>query len=120
MKRIIFFIGLITAILTSLSALELNPEYKITYLQIGSDSCVPCKMMRPVMADIIEEYKGIVDVQYIDVRKDKNTPKMFNVRVIPTQIFLNKKGEVIFRNEGYIPTKDIKIPIDNHLKEQGE
>jgi thioredoxin 1 len=39
----------------------------VTFIELGSVNCVPCKAMRPVMTDIETSYKGKVKVLFYDV-----------------------------------------------------
>src|SRR5512138_2729745 len=67
-------------------------EGRIVMLELGSEGCIPCEKMKPVMAKLSESYKGKLDVVFIDVKKDHNTAQRFGVYMIPVQVFLDKKG----------------------------
>ncbi|MCD6116973.1 thioredoxin family protein [bacterium] len=89
----------------------------VTFIELGSVNCIPCKMMQPVMKQIEEEYKGSVKVVFYDVWTEKGKPyaDTFKIRVIPTQVFLDKNGNEYFRHEGFFPKQElIKI-----LKQKG-
>jgi len=77
----------------------------VTFLEIGSVRCIPCKKMQPIIKEIEEEYAGKVKVVFYDVWTDAGKPygKKYGIRVIPTQIFLDKDGKEYFRHEGYFP-----------------
>ena len=74
----------------------------VTLLDLGSDSCVPCKMMVPILAKLKKKYKGKAAVVFIDVWKDKKAGKKYGVRAIPTQIFFNKGGREVYRHVGFL------------------
>ncbi len=76
-------------------------------VDLGADKCIPCKMMKPVLDELQTEYKGILDVVFIDVWKDEAAGKKFGIRVIPTQIFLDPDGKELFRHEGFFSKEDI-------------
>jgi thioredoxin 1 len=80
-----------------------------TFVEIGAASCIPCKMMQPIMKAVGEEYKGQVKVVFHDVwtPKGKDDAMKYNIRVIPTQVFLDKDGKEYFRHEGYFPKEDV-------------
>ena len=40
---------------------------QVTFVELGSVNCIPCKMMQPVMADIEKEYGDSVKVIFYDV-----------------------------------------------------
>jgi len=92
-------------------------KIKVTFIELGSVKCIPCKMMQPIMKEIEEEYKNQVKVVFYDVWTDLGAPyaDKYKIRVIPTQVFLDKDGKEYFRHEGFFP-KDELIKM---LKEKG-
>jgi thioredoxin 1 len=81
-----------------------------TFIELGSNNCVPCKAMRPVMTDIETSYKGKVKVLFYDVWTKEGEPygRKFGIRVIPTQVFLDEDGKEFYRHEGFFLASDIK------------
>lgn len=61
-------------------------------VDFGSDSCIPCKEMAPVLENLNEKYRGKVIVKFVDVSKNSDAVKDFPVKVIPTQFFFNADG----------------------------
>ncbi|MEF3694182.1 MAG: thioredoxin family protein [Candidatus Cloacimonadota bacterium] len=90
-------------------------SYKITFLELGAESCVPCRMMKPIMRDIAAEYPGVVEVIFHDLYRDREIGQRWNVRVMPTQIFLDSEGREFFRHEGFYPKEELKEMLDNFL-----
>lgn len=91
--------------------------YLVTFVELGSVRCIPCKMMQPIMKDIEKDYAGQVKVVFHDVWTPEGEPfaASFKIRVIPTQVFLDKEGEEYFRHEGFFPKEElIKV-----LKQKG-
>lgn len=84
-------------------------EHKVTFVEIGSVNCIPCKMMQPIMKAVEEEYKGQVKVVFHDVwtPQGKRDAMKYGIRVIPTQIFLDKNGVEYFRHEGFYPKEQV-------------
>jgi len=114
-KFILRVIGLLT-VLTLFSALTPNAAeqtpaggVKVTFVEIGSVNCIPCKAMQPIMKAVEDEYKGQVKVVFHDVwtSKGKLDAAKYNIRIIPTQVFLDKDGKEYFRHEGYYPKVDV-------------
>lgn len=87
-------------------------EIKVTFVELGSVGCIPCDKMQPIMKEIEEEYKGQVKVIFHDVKTPEGKPyiKEFGIRVIPTQVFLDKDGNEYFRHLGFF-AKDELIKI---------
>jgi thioredoxin 1 len=110
-----------SALLTSFTLLALSADcrnvlaqtpsdaVKVTFVEIGSVNCIPCKAMQPIMKAVEEEYKGQVKIVFHDVwtPKGKADAMKYNIRVIPTQVFLDKNGKEYFRHEGYFPKADV-------------
>jgi thioredoxin 1 len=88
---------------------------KVTFLELGSVSCIPCKKMQPIMKSIEARYVGQVKVVFHDVMKDRSVSQQYGIKLIPTQIFLDQSGKEITRHEGFFPEED----IDKILKAQG-
>ena len=94
-----------------------SDEIKVTFVELGSVGCIPCDKMQPIMKEIEEEYKGQVKVVFHDVKTAEGEPykKIFNIRAIPTQVFLDKEGNEYFRHLGFF-AKDEIIKV---LQKQG-
>ena len=76
-------------------------------LELGSDSCIPCKMMRPILAELTAEYEGQLVVKFFDVYENSSIAESYSIRSIPTQIFLDAEGKEISRNMGFMPKDKI-------------
>ena len=76
-------------------------------LELGSDSCRPCQMMQPVLAELRKEYPGKMQVDFIDVWKDESVGQRYGIQAIPTQIFFDAKGKEVFRHIGFYPKEEI-------------
>lgn len=76
-------------------------------VDLGADECVPCKLMKPILENLTEEYAGRMDVIFIDVWKYRDQAARFNVRMIPTQIFFDEQGRELYRRSGFIGKEDI-------------
>jgi len=71
-------------------------------LDLGSNKCIPCKMMAPILEELTREYAGRMIVEVIDVRENRTAAQRYGVRVIPTQIFYDPSGRELFRHEGFM------------------
>ncbi len=82
-------------------------------LELGSDSCRPCQMMQPILADLRKDYPEKLQVDFIDIWKDASLRKAqsvmqrYGIQAIPTQIFFDATGKEVFRHTGYYPKEDI-------------
>ena len=48
-----------------------------------------------------------LQVIFVDVWKYPQQAEKYNIRVIPTQIFLNADGKELYRHQGFLSKKDI-------------
>lgn len=78
-------------------------------VDLGAKSCVPCKMMAPILEQLTAEYEGVLDVEFIDVWKPQNRDRAmaYGIESIPTQIFFNAEGKELWRHVGFISKPDI-------------
>jgi len=126
--KLLFLVFLAIALTTSCGAASSGDEKKgetatpednilVTFVELGSVRCIPCKMMQPIMKDIEKDYAGQVKVVFHDVWTPEGEPfaASFKIRVIPTQVFLDKEGKEYFRHEGFFP-KEALVKI---LKQRG-
>jgi thioredoxin 1 len=88
----------------------------VTFIELGSVNCIPCKAMRPVMTDIETSYSGKVQVLFYDVWTKEGEPygRQYGIRVIPTQVFLDRNGREFYRHEGFFLASDIKKLLKEH------
>lgn len=84
------------------------PEKKLPkLLDLGAKKCVPCKMMSPLLAELAKDYKGKMDVEFIDVWENPEAAEKYGIQSIPTQIFYDAEGKEFFRHVGFFPKEDI-------------
>jgi thioredoxin 1 len=83
--------------------------YLVTFVELGSVRCIPCKMMQPIMKEIEKDYAVQVKVVFHDVWTPEGEPfaESYKIRVIPTQVFLDKEGKEYFRHEGFFPKDEL-------------
>ena len=85
----------------------------VNMIDLGAKSCVPCKMMAPILEKVEKDYQGKAHIIFIDVWKDKATAQRFNVKAIPTQIFFDKEGNEVFRHVGFMSEEAIVNQLQN-------
>lgn len=91
----------------------------VTMVDLGAHSCVPCKMMAPVMEKMEKKYDGRAAIVFIDVWENPGETPKYGIRAIPTQIFYDHTGKEVFRHEGFYPEKNIARILDKLLAAQG-
>lgn len=55
--------------------------------------CGPCKAFAPVLEEVAEEYKGVVDVYKVNTENEEELAAVFNIRSIPTILFIPVNGQ---------------------------
>ncbi len=95
--------------------LEPGINKRLMIMELGATTCIPCKMMVPILEELAKELQGKVDIQFVDVYKRGDLAEKNRIFAIPTQIFFDKNGKEIFRHQGFYP----KAEIMTKLKEFG-
>jgi thioredoxin 1 len=72
-----------------------------------SDSCVPCKRMSPLLAELEEEYAGKVKVVKVNTPFERPLAEQYEVQSVPTLI-LFQNGQETARLSGAVKKAQIK------------
>jgi len=80
---------------------------KPVLVDFGSNSCIPCRQMRPILQEIRKEHSGKTEVLVIDVYKYQNLAREHKIRIIPTLIFFDSNGKEVHRHQGFMSKKVI-------------
>ena len=104
-----YFILLFVLALSINGLAQNSTSPKITFVELGSVNCIPCKQMQPVMKSIEEKYGDQVKVIFYDVWKEdqKKYATQYGIKIIPTQVFLDANGKEFHRHEGFYPEAEI-------------
>jgi thioredoxin 1 len=117
MKHLLLFmsIGALVICTTKSYSQKATSERKITFVELGSVNCIPCRQMQPVMKAIETKYGDQIKVIFYDVWKDdqKQYAEQYEISLIPTQVFLDVTGKEFFRHEGFLSEKEIDILLQS-------
>lgn len=93
-----------------------EPVPLITFVELGSVKCIPCRMMQPVMKNIETRYGNQIKIVFYDIWKEEQQQyaREYGIRVIPTQVFLDRGGKEVFRHEGFFPESEIDVLLAKH------
>jgi len=83
-------------------------------LELGSVSCIPCKMMKPVMEELEKEYGPNLRVDFIDVWANPDEGRRYGIESIPTQILYDASGNELTRHVGFWPKEEIVAAFREH------
>ena len=81
-------------------------------LDFGSDYCLPCKIMEPILDSLKEEYHGKAEIIYVDIRRDRRAARYYGITFIPTQIFFDADGNEVYRHVGFFPADSITSQLE--------
>lgn len=90
----------------------------VTMVDLGAKSCIPCKMMAPILEELEKEYKGKAAIIFIDVWQNEDEGKRFAVRMIPTQIFFDRSGKEVYRHTGFLEKQAIIDRLETMLEKK--
>ena len=79
----------------------------VTMVDLGAKTCIPCKMMAPIMEKMEKVYQGKAAIIFIDVWENREQPGRFGISTIPTQIFFDTKGKEVYRHVGFMSEEAI-------------
>jgi thioredoxin 1 len=91
-------------------------------VDFGSVTCIPCKLMAPILEELKKDLDGRLIVEFVDVRLSPETANASKIKLIPTQVFFDASGKELFRHEGYFGREEIlakwkDLGVDLGLKE---
>lgn len=109
--------GIITGIVLGTKDSNNNSvsEDKPTLMEIGSEGCQPCQLLKPHINKIKQNYGSKINVTVYDAWYTTSGAKKaeeYGVSVVPTLIFLNKDGKEIARLQGYQSYEALKNKLE--------
>ena len=116
--RVLFLMTVGCVLMFFASSLAQDPQAKsltpiikpqVTFVELGSKSCIPCRLMQPVMRAVENKFGSQLKVVFYDVSSDEHRryADFYSIRLIPTQVFLNNAGKEFFRHEGFFSEAEI-------------
>ena len=78
--------------------------------------CAPCKMLAPIIDEIGDELKSLIDIAKIDIDSDAEIADYYSVSSVPTLI-LFKDGNEMVRFTGVMPKDSLIGAITKYINE---
>lgn len=75
-------------------------------LDFYSDTCMPCKMLSPVLEDLGKSYKDKLKICKLNVNENAQLADEYGVMAVPTLMYV-KNGREINRTIGFINKNEI-------------
>lgn len=76
--------------------------------------CGPCKMIAPILDEIVGDYAGKLKVAKLNIDENSATPPKFGIRGIPT-LMIFKDGDVEATKVGALSKSQLTAFIDSSL-----
>lgn len=99
---------------TAVVEAQVNQPQMIKFV---SRMCYDCQRLEKVLQAVYPEFRDKVILTEITVQDNsssvQNMIKKYNVKLVPTSIFINKNGDIKARVEGYMDENTLR----NHLEE---
>ena len=76
--------------------------------------CGPCKMIAPILDEIVGEYAGKLKVAKLNIDENSATPPKYGIRGIPT-LMIFKDGDVEATKVGALSKSQLTAFIDSNL-----
>lgn len=92
---------------------ELIQSEKPTFVDFSAEWCGPCKMMTPEIEALKSKVGDKATVIKVDVDHNPSAAGAYQIRSVPT-LMLFKKGQVMWRQSGVVPSAYLKKIIDQH------
>lgn len=102
--------GLIAARSTDADVAEVEDDkdaFLPRMIDLGSTTCIPCKKMAPILAELEKHYEGRAEIEFIDVKRTPKAYSLFGITAIPTQIFFDRDDEEVWRHKGFLSREEI-------------
>ena len=81
-------------------------------VKLGSDKCIPCRAMNPIIKELAVEQDGKAVFLSLDVYENRELARQAGVRVIPTILFYDKHGKPKAKSEGGRSKEDLLKAIN--------
>ncbi len=92
---------------------EVEQKQGLTVVDFWATWCGPCRMIAPILEQLVDEYAGKVTVAKLDVDANPRAAARFGVRSIPTLLFF-KDGKLVDQVIGAVPKSIIEQKLQTH------
>lgn len=85
-------------------------------LKFEADWCGPCKQQSEIVSEVLDEIDKDVVVTEVDVDEDKETANKYQVRSLPTIVFVNTdRNEVVEQFVGLTQKHALKSAVEKFV-----
>ncbi len=83
-------------------------------VDLGAGKCIPCKKMAPILEELKQDFAGTFEVEFIDMWKNPEAGRPYDIRMNPTRVFIDRTGREVFRHEGFFGRDEILATWKEH------
>lgn len=94
---------------------DILKDNKVVIIDFWAQWCGPCKAFGPIFEEVAKEKDGLVKFVKVDVDKNSKVAALYNIRSIPTVLFI-KDGQVVKTRIGVMPKYELTETVDVLLK----
>lgn len=81
-------------------------------MEFGATSCLYCQKMGRILYKI-KQQNPKSNIYFVNIYKDMDIAKKFGIKMIPTQVYLDKDGNLIGTHMGLIEQNELKKKLKN-------
>jgi thioredoxin 1 len=84
-----------------------------TLVDFGSNRCIPCIRLRPVLRELKDAYGNRINVLFMEVDDQRDLALRYKVQLVPTLIFFDAQGREVQRKIGFMDRGAIEKVLHN-------
>lgn len=93
---------------------RISQNDKLVLIDFYSDSCIPCKRMSPILAELEESYAGKLYVGKVNAAYEAELTEKYSVMSAPTLLFF-KDGKQVRRLSGAVKKAELEAFIKENV-----
>ncbi len=74
---------------------------KWSVIEFGGPTCVPCKKMQPILAELQQQFGDRAVVRNVYITEHPKAARAHKVMVMPTQVVFDPSGKEVARHLGF-------------------
>lgn len=95
------------------------PQDQLVLVDFWASWCAPCRMLAPVLEQVVEQYGGRVALAKVDVDRNPQLAAQFGVQGIPA-VKIFRGGEMVSEFTGALPELEIRSIVDRFLPSESD
>jgi thioredoxin 1 len=84
---------------------------KWTVIEFGGPTCVPCKKMQPILADLQNQFGDRAQIRNFYVTEHPKEAREYKVMAMPTQVVFDPSGKEVTRHIGFWEKADFQAAL---------